>query len=245
MRDRNRMMKIARPVARLREGRTDWYRITTNKTDGAECWIYDEIGYFGVTAADFVREFSEIDRDRISVHINSPGGEVYDGIAIFEALRQHDAEVTTYVDSLAASIASVIAMGGDRRVIARNAQMMIHDGHTFAVGNAADLRSLAGWLDAISDNIADIYADRCGGATKKWRDLMLAETWYSAREAVDAGLADEIAGQSSAKNDWDLSIFSYAGRTAAPAPAPEADPDIDIEDLDVSTIADALKGAFA
>ena len=218
MRDRNRLMKIARPVARLREGRTDWYRITTNKSDGAEVWIYDEIGYFGITASDFAREFAEIDRDRISVHINSPGGEVFDGIAIYEAMRQHDAEITVYVDSLAASIASVIAMGGDKRIIARNAQMMIHDGHTICVGNAADLRSQADRLDSVSDNIADIYSNRCGGTKKKWRDLMVAETWYSAREAVDAGLADEVSGTSSAKNDWDLSIFCYSGRAQAPAP---------------------------
>lgn len=239
---RDQRLKIARPVARLREGRADWYRITTNKTDGAEVWVYDEIGYFGVTAADFVREFAEIDRDRIAVHINSPGGEVFDGIAIYEAMRQHDAEVTVYIDSLAASIASVIAMGGDRRVIARNAQMMIHDGHTVAIGNASDLRAQAERLEAVSDNIADIYTDRCGGTRKKWRDLMLAETWFSAREAVDAGLADEMSGSSSAKNDWDLSIFAYSGRSKAPAPAITT---IDSDDDDFASFADALKGAFA
>jgi len=243
---RDQRLKIARPAARLREGRADWYRITTNKVDGAEVWVYDEIGYFGVTAADFVREFAEIDRDRISVHINSPGGEVFDGIAIYEAMRQHDAEVTVYIDSLAASIASVIAMGGDRRIIARNAQMMIHDGHTVVVGDAADLRAQADRLEAVSDNIADIYADRCGGTQKKWRSLMLAETWFSAREAVDAGLVDEVSGSSSAKNDWDLSIFAYAGRATAPAPAitPQQNPN-DPDDLDFSSFADALKGAFA
>ena len=239
---RHRVMKIARPVARLREGRADWYRITTNKADGAECWIYDEIGYFGLTASDFIQEFNEIDRDRITVHINSPGGEIFDGVAIYEAMRQHPAEITTKIDSLAASIASVIAMGGDHRMVARNAQMMIHDGHTVAIGNAKDLREQADLLDRMSDNIADIYSDRCGGTKKKWRDLMLAETWYSAREAVDAGLADEVSGTSSAKNDWDLSIFCYTGRAQAPAPQ-RIDPDL--VDLDTTMITDALRGAFA
>lgn len=247
MRDR---LKTARPVARLREGRADWYSIQTNKADGAAVYIYDEIGYFGITAADFVREFAEIDRDRISVHLNSPGGEVYDGIAIYEALRQHEAQVTVYIDSLAASIASVIAQGGDHRIMARNATMMIHEARTLGIGSAAELREQADRLDATSDNLADIYAERCancGGKRRKrtvgeWRELMLAETWFTAAEALEAGLVDEVSGTSSKQNSWDLSIFNYSGRAAAPAPKLDDPTD---DDIDLAAITDALRGAFA
>src|SRR5690606_8034659 len=104
---------------------------------------------------------------------------------------QHQAHVTVIVDSLAASIASVIAMAGDRVVMAKNATMMIHDGHGLSIGNAADMREMADLLDKVSDNIASVYAERAGGDVAEWRERMRAETWYSADEAVSAGLADE------------------------------------------------------
>lgn len=236
-----KQLKLARPVAKLRQGRTDWYRIT-NKTDGAEVYIYDEIGYWGTTAADFVRELQDIDRDRIRLHINSPGGEVFDGIAIYNAIRDHEAQVTVHIDSLAASIASVIAMAGDRIVMARNGQMMIHDALTITVGNAADHAKAIEQLDRVSETIADTYAQRAGGKPAQWRDRMRAETWYTAQEAADAGLVDEIGGQSSAQNGWDLSIYAYRGRTAAPPPEPVPSTD---DEVDAAAIADALKGAFA
>lgn len=243
-------LRLARPEAKLRQGRMDWYRIVTNKADGAEIHIYDEIGYFGTTAKDFVNELHDVDRDRINLHLNSPGGEIFDGIAIYEALRQHEAQVTVYVDSLAASIASVIAMGGDKIIMARNAQMMIHDGLSLCVGNAADMREAADLLDKCSDNIADIYAQRAGGTAKQWRDRMKAETWYSAKEAVTAGLADEVASaSSSARNDWDLRIFNYAGRTASPAPdltPPEPEPAFAFDpEVFRSAFADLKEGAVA
>lgn len=235
--------RLARPVAKLREGRTDWYRIA-NKADGAEVYIYDEIGYFGTTAKDFITDLNDIDRDRISLHLNTPGGEIFDGLAIYNALRSHRAQVTVHVDALAASIGSVIAMGGDHRVMARQSQMMIHDGHGICVGNAADMRELADLLDRTSDDIASVYADRAGGSTKQWRDRMRAETWYSAKEAVAAGLADEVAGNSSASASWDLTIFNFAGRANAPEPAPVESEETDL----VATFREAmlsLKGATA
>lgn len=226
----NRRLKTARPLAQLRAGRTDWYRIRNAADTGdATIHVYDEIGYWGVTAADFIRELSALDADRISLHINSPGGEIFDGIAIMNALRSHRAQVTTYVDSLAASIASVIAMAGDRVVMAPHSQMMIHDGSGMCVGNAADMRDMAELLDRQSDNIASVYAERAGGTAKQWRSRMEAETWFTAQEAVEAGLADEVAKRRmpdedmpGMDNSWDLSVFRYAGRHAAPAPTATA-----------------------
>lgn len=211
----------------------EWYRIRNVSATAAELYIYDEIGYWGTTASDLVRTLSELQGvTAIDVHINSPGGDVFDGIAISNALRQHQAQVTVHVDALAASIASVIAMGGDRVVMAPGSQMMIHDGLCLCIGNAADMRETADFLDQQSDNIASIYAARAGGTAAEWRARMTAETWYTAEEAVAAGLADEVASaqasthsiteanspQDLSGRSWDLSVFNYAGRSEAPDP---------------------------
>jgi ATP-dependent Clp endopeptidase proteolytic subunit ClpP len=218
--------KSARPLARLRAGRSDWYRIDVSNSVKASIYIYDEIGYVGVSAKDFVQDLNKIKAPEIELHIDSPGGDVYDGITIYNAIRDHKSHVTTIVDSMAASAASYIAQAGDRRVMNRNSEMMIHDGHTVAIGNSSELVAMAERLDKISDNIASIYADRAGNTVAYWRQLMRAETWYSGDEAVDAGLADEVAGKEiESRNDFDLTIFSYAGRDHAPAPiTPEPDP---------------------
>lgn len=201
----------------------DWYRVTNAAADEpAEILIYDFIGesyWGGVTASDFVRDLAALDTDEITVRINSPGGDVFDGIAILNALRGHKAKITTVVDGLAASAASFIAMAGDEVVMSRNSEMMIHDASNFCHGNAADMRACADDLDRVSGNIASVYAEKSGTDVEEWRVAMQTETWYSAQEAVDAGLADRVDGaDSTAKNAFDLSIFNHAGRRAAPAP---------------------------
>jgi ATP-dependent Clp endopeptidase proteolytic subunit ClpP len=221
-----RYVRTARPRAKLRQGRNDWYRIENKTGDAAEVFIYDEIGYWGVTAADFVKEFKDVNATQVDLHINSPGGEVFDGVAIYNAILNHRANVTVYIDGLAASAASFIAMAGDQVKIARNAQMMIHDASGLCIGNSADMRELAEMLDKVSDNIADIYAERTGGTVADWREAMRAETWYTANEAVEAGLADEVykrRGDDDEEDDepmedsWDLSVFARNG-TRGPEP---------------------------
>ncbi|MGW0587450.1 head maturation protease, ClpP-related [Streptosporangium sp. NPDC002607] len=228
-------MRLDRKQLRAKAGpERQWYRIT-NLADSAEVVIYDEIGYWGTSAETFLEELRSITASEISLRINSPGGEIFDGIAIMNVLRSHTATVTVYVDSLAASIASVIAMAGDRIIMQPHSQMMIHDGSGFCYGQAGDMREMADLLDRQSDNIAGVYAERAGGTVAEWRARMQAETWYTADEAVEAGLADEVArpvrqpDQDPAMgNSWDLSIFRFAGRAEAPAPdsipVPEPDP---------------------
>lgn len=214
-------LRTARPRAQLRQGRTDWYTIRNAASPVAEILIYDEIGYWGVTAEDFVRELQGVTAPAIELRINSPGGEVFDGIAIMNALRAHPATVTGYVDGMALSAASFILQACDRRVMRRQAQMMIHDAMGLAIGNAAEMRQMADELDRVSDTIASVYAERSGDDTETWRERMRAETWYGADEAVAAGLADEVdTGQTPAnlRNTWDLSIFNYRSREQAPAP---------------------------
>lgn len=212
--------------ASLQGGRRDWYKMQAQTdTAPAEVLIYDEIGWYGVTADGFVNDLKAIDGDEIVVRVNSPGGDVYDGIAILNALRGHKAKITTIVDGLAASAASFIAMAGDEIVMNPNSEMMIHDAWGYSIGNAEDMHKAADDLDRVSNNIASIYAERAGGTTEAWREVMRAETWYSAQEAVDAGLANRVGAKQEddteeidAKASFDLSIFNYAGRKSAPAP---------------------------
>lgn len=187
----------------LKEIKLPWYTIT-NQTDetsdvdteeevAAQVYIYDEIGgSFGVSADEFVKELNDITASKIDVRINSPGGAVWDAIAIYNALIKHPATITTYVDALAASAASIVALAGDNVVMMVGSQMMIHDALGAEIGNAADMRAMAKFLDQQSDNIASMYAVKAGGELKEWRSLMLAETWLMANEAVEMGLADEV-----------------------------------------------------
>ncbi|MFD5509118.1 head maturation protease, ClpP-related [Streptomyces sp. NPDC127051] len=206
----------------------DWYRITNVADSPVTIDIFDEIGFWGVNAAQFQRELAAVTASEITVNLSSPGGEIFEGIAIYNALRTHPATITVQVSALAASIASVIAQAGDRIVMQSGSQMMIHEGSGMCWGNAADMLQMAELLDHQSDNIAQIYADRAGGTAEQWRERMRAETWFTAQEAVDAGLADEVettprkgepAVEPSVSARWDLSVFNYAGREQAPAPA--------------------------
>lgn len=209
-----RIWRSARSRVDIVNGRRDWYRIDA-KANAADVYIYDEIGYFGTTANEFVRDLQGITANTINLHLNSPGGDVFDGIAIFNALKSHKAAVTTYIDGLAASAASFIAMAGDSVVMMPHARMMIHDAWGLALGNAEDMRKMADRLDASSNNIASIYAERTGGDTEFWRGKMRDETWYTDQEAVDAGLADSVGSADASSNsmparEWDLSVFRRA-----------------------------------
>jgi ATP-dependent protease ClpP protease subunit len=244
----------ARDIRNLQsKGARSWYEIK-NKAEASattQVMLYDEIGGWGVYARDFLMELSAIEGP-IDLHISSEGGEVFEGVAIYQALKQRGG-VTAYVDSLAASIASVIAMGADRVVMAKNATMMIHDAAGMAMGDAKTLRDLADLLDKTSDPIASIYSDKAGGTPQDWRAVMQAETWYSAQEAVDAGLADEVLGDITARNDnVVMNSTSEADNVAPTEPEPEPveepgfafDPDEFRRDM-AAAAADALEGVHA
>jgi ATP-dependent protease ClpP protease subunit len=211
--------EVKRPVRAELTGEVD--------SAGAKLYLYDVIdswgGDWGVSAREFNAALSELSGvSQITLHINSPGGEVYEGVAILNALRRHPANVTAVVDGIAASAASFIAAGSDRVVMGRNAEMMIHDAWCIAMGPAADMHAMGDQLDKVSNNIASIYAGKNGRDATAMRELMLAETWLSDQEAVDLGLADEIEGDpldpATIENAFDLSVFRNAGRTHAPAP---------------------------
>jgi len=196
----------------------------------AKLRLYDPIddwgGDWGVSAKEFAVALAALPDDvhTIRLHINSPGGMVFEGVAILNQLRQHSAKVVAVVDGLAASAASFIACGADEVQMAPNTQLMIHDAWGLAIGNAATMREAGDLLDRLSDNIAAVYAAKTGGAVEEWRTAMLAESWYSAEEAVAAGLADSVVGApdaaevEDAKASFDMSPFKYSGRAEAPAP---------------------------
>lgn len=166
--------------------------------------IYGPIGgWFGVDAEYFAYTLDELgDVDEIEVAINSGGGSAFEGIAIYNLLRAHPARITTRVDGLAASAASIIAQAGDDRVVMTGAQLMIHDPWMATVGDAAELRRSADQLDRMSDQLAEIYAERAGGDVHDWAAAMANETWYGAAEAVEFGLADR-AGTGTISDDSD------------------------------------------
>jgi ATP-dependent protease ClpP protease subunit len=179
-----------------------WYKIE-NKGGGdgpASIYVYDMIGEWGVSAQDFVNDLRAVKAQAIELHVNCEGGEVFDGLAMYESLVQHPADITAYVDGIAASAASFLVQAATKIVMAPRARMMIHDAHGIVMGNARDMREMATLLDDLSDTIADIYAERSGKTRAEWREAMRAGeggpdgTWYDAAAAVKAGLADEVRG---------------------------------------------------
>lgn len=199
---------------------------TVVTSTSADVFIYDEIGESfwggGVSAQTLATELAALEADVIRVFINSPGGAAWDGIAIMNSLRRHSARIEVTVDGLAASAASVIAMAGDTITMNRGSELMIHDASGGAYGNAEYLEETASILHKLSDSIADIYAARAGGDRETWRAAMVAETWYTADEAVAAGLADAATEEPAAQASFDRSRFTSRARANAPrAEAPE------------------------
>ena len=175
----------------------EWFKILAKAdSDDAEVMIYDNVGggwMGGITARDFCAQLAAVKAKRIAVRINSDGGEITEGIAIYEALKRHGAEITTHVDGIAASIASVIALAGSKVCIAKNAFIMIHNGLVeWAGGDARDLRKTADMLEKMSKQIAAIYAEKSGKSVEECQAAMDEETWFNAGEAKAFGLVDEI-----------------------------------------------------
>jgi len=158
----------------------------------AEIYIYDEIGFWGVTARQFVSDLQALGNvTHISLHINSPGGDVFEGIAIFNALKHHGAAITVHIDGIAASMASVIAMVGDPVIMPENTMMMIHKPWGFAGGDANDMRDYADLLDKMESVLIPAYANKTGKSTEEIAAMLEEETWMSGTECVAHGFADQ------------------------------------------------------
>ena len=186
--------------------------------DEAEILLYDEIGFWGVTAEEFRRELDALTAPTVHLRINSPGGDVFDGLAIYNALREHDARIITHVDGLAASMASLIALAGAEVHMSESSYLMIHEPWTITMGDAAALRKDADLLDKIGGTAAEIYRAKTKASAGQVREWMAAESWFTGAEAVELGFADYMENTNEDTEDvlaaaaaaFDLSIYAHA-----------------------------------
>jgi ATP-dependent Clp endopeptidase proteolytic subunit ClpP len=187
-----------------------WYDFRA-QAKGTEIVIYDEIGAFGIPAKAFLDELKALGPvAELTLRINSPGGSVFDGVAIYNALKRHDAAITVWIDGLAASIASMIAMAGDEVVMPENAMLVLHDPSGLVAGTASDMRATADALDRMKAGMVAAYRDKSGRDSTEIEALMAAETWLSAQEAVGLGLADRVEQPVRMAAHFDLSRFRNA-----------------------------------
>lgn len=157
-----------------------------------------DVSWFGdeVTPAQFKKDLDSLgDIEQLDIYINSPGGDVFAGQAIYSILKRTKAHITVHIDGLAASIASIIAMAGDEVIMPSNAMMMIHNAWAYAAGNKDELRDMADTLEKIDAVLRGIYAERTGRTEEEIAEKMDAETWFSADDALSFGLIDSIDGE--------------------------------------------------
>ncbi|NHI16857.1 head maturation protease, ClpP-related [Microbacterium excoecariae] len=210
-----------------------WYRIDTDDNGTAQVHIYgvivssawwdDEVG-----ANELVKALDQLDAERIHLRINSPGGSVYGGTAIMNALARNSARVVASIDGIAASAATIIMLAADEIEMGAGAELMIHDASAIVYGQAKDLRKEADSLDRLSQTIAELYAKRAGGTAEQWRAAMLDETWYTAKEALAAGLVDRVLELPTPNAEPENVVpieraakalgWQHAGRSASSAP---------------------------
>jgi ATP-dependent protease ClpP protease subunit len=172
-----------------------WYSIQAKAEDKpVDMSIYDEIGMWGITAKQFITDFKAATASNpdVELSINSPGGNVFDALAIHNVLGRYEGNLTVRIDGVAASAASLIAMAGKKIVMPENAFMMIHNAATIAWGEPSDLRKAADDLDKINDGIVAAYRKKTGMEDAELKKLMDAETWMNGLDAVAMGFADEM-----------------------------------------------------
>lgn len=186
---------VAMATSTTKTNNQSWYSIKAKANDTAEISIYDEIGFWGVSAASFAQDLKSCGNNlkQINLHIHSPGGDVFDGIAIYNLLKNHPANVTVYIDGLAASMASVIAMAGNEVIMPENAMMMIHKPWGIQGGDAEDMRKYADLLDKVENTLIPAYASKTGKTPEELAEMLSAETWLTAKECVEQGFADKLA----------------------------------------------------
>ena len=176
------------------------FKIKNATEEIAEIWIYEMIGEDwwsgeGVTAKQFQKELAKVKSSKIDLHINSPGGDVFDGNAIYNLLISHPAEITTHIDGLAASAASVVALAGDKVLMAENALFMLHQPFAFTLGNEEDHEKTLEVLRQIGGSIAKVYSGKTKKEEDEIRQMMRDETWLNSDEALEAGFVDEIVNK--------------------------------------------------
>lgn len=221
----NRLMRLLRDNAQARERGP--LKAEVNG-DEATVYIYDVIVaddfWGGVGAESFVKELNGISAPVIHLRINCPGGDVFAGRAIETAIREHPSKVVAHIDGYAASAATYVALAADEVEIAPGGFFMIHKAWTIAVGNSDDFMDSAELLEKIDGSLVKTYATETGMDQEKIAEMMAAETWLDADEAVEMGFVDRIAeGATAASGHWNLSAYEKAPKQAQPEDIPEED----------------------
>ena len=189
----------------------NWYAMEQDG-DNAEIRIYDVIGWPWIDADSFINELNRISASTITVAINSPGGDVFDGTAIYNALKNHSAHIITRIDGIAASMASVIHQAGDERQVMNNVYGMIHNAWGISIGDYREMLKTGEFLDKVSGTLALSYAERSGKSIDDMRAIMDEETWLIGQELVDDGFADVVIGEESqnAEARFNLDMYNNA-----------------------------------
>lgn len=189
--------------------------------------IYDEIGFWGVQAKDFIKDLGAVTAKILNVEINSPGGDVFAGLAIYNALKMSGKEIHVKVMGVAASAASLIAMSGDKIIMPKNTFMMVHNPWSFAIGNADELRETADTLDKIGTSLQGVYVAKTGQSEDKIKELLSKDTWLTADESLELGFATEVVDDVKAKAAFDMARADLPENVKAAiklSGEPEADP---------------------
>lgn len=187
--------------------------------------IFDEIGFWGVQAKDFIRDLNAVTSKVLNVEINSPGGDVFAGLAIYNALKQSGKEIVVKVMGVAASAASLIMMAGDKRIMPKNTFTMVHNPWSFAMGNADELRETADTLDKIGSSLQATYVNATGQTPEKIAELLGKDTWLTADESLELGFATEVIDDVKANASFDMTRADLPANVRAvfmAAPKPKA-----------------------
>ncbi len=185
-----------------------WYSINAKQTDKfVDVYLYDEVGSYGVSAKDFVEDIKLLKGKDIYLHINCVGGEVFDGMAIYNTLKKYKGKVVAYVEGIAASMGSVIPLAADEIIMSENSLYMIHNAWGGAMGEAKDMRKTATLLDKLSSEIANIYSKKTNLPLSQIEEMMDEETWFNSEEALQYGFIDRISDAVMVAAKYDITKF--------------------------------------
>ena len=185
----------------------NWYNINSKASKVVDVYIFDEIGMGGVNAQGFIEEIKSFKDSPMNLHINCVGGDVFDGMAIYNIIKKRTATTTVYIEGIAASMGSVIALAANKVVMAENSLFMIHNAWGGAMGEAKEMKKTAKLLDKISGEIADIYVKKTKLPYDKVKEMMDEETWLNAEEALELGFIDSISDAIKVAAKYDVSKF--------------------------------------
>jgi len=184
-----------------------WYNIQNKAGKPADVYIFDEIGTYGITAQEFITDIKDLKDTPINLRINSLGGDVFDGMAMYNVIKRREAKTTVYIEGIAASIATIISLGADEVVMAENSLFMIHNAWGGTMGEAKDMRKTAETLDKITGELTDIYRKKTGLSYDALAEMMDEETWLNANEALEMGFIDTISDSIKVAAKYDVSKF--------------------------------------